>query len=383
MVSVRLALASSVLFAVAGCDGGSSAPLDAGPTLEGASVDAALGPTDAGATPDAAPRADAGPQPAFDVPRDRAWHYQEVPGAVCANGTPLGIALNLDPSSDRLVLYLQGGGGCWSATTCVLLQTAAHIGDTLDEATVLGEAETAGGFVLDRDDPDNPFRDQSFVYVPYCTGDVHVGDASTTYRTPRTTRTIEHRGAANIERILARLAATFPALHRLTMIGISAGGYGVAVNAFRGRMAFPDARVDVLDDSGLPIDANPDQWAEMLESWRPPLPDDCPDCMRGFTALIPYYGRTMPAGSRFGVLGFRMDGTIRTYFGGSADQIATAFDASVEAMGTFPDQRSFVVNGDDHVLLTRPGLATTTGVTVRDWVRSFATDDPDWATVGP
>jgi hypothetical protein len=281
------------------------------------------------------------------------------------------------------VLFLQGGGGCWNSTTCILLQTAAHIADTLDEATVLGEAETAGGFVLDRDDAENPFRDQSFVYVPYCTGDVHVGDASTTYRTPRTTRTIEHRGAANTERILARLAATLPALDRLTMVGISAGGYGVAVNAFRGRTAFPEARVDVLDDSGLPIDADPDQWAEMMESWRPPLPADCPDCMRGFTALIPYYGRTMPAGSRFGVMGFRMDGTISTYFSYSGAEIATALDASVEAMGAFEGQHAFVVNGDDHVLLTRPDLATTTGVTVRAWVQSFATDDAAWATVGP
>lgn len=26
-------------------------------------------------------------------------------------------------------------------------------------------------------DPQNPFRDWSFVYIPSCTGDVHTGDA--------------------------------------------------------------------------------------------------------------------------------------------------------------------------------------------------------------
>jgi hypothetical protein len=346
-------------------------------------ADAAARPADAALPPDAAPRGDAGPQMAFEVPRDRAWHYVEVPGAVCANGSTLGIALNLDPSSDRLVLFLQGGGACWNTATCLLLGTAAHIADTLDERTVLGEAETAGGLVLDRDDPGNPYRDQSFVYVPYCTGDVHVGDASTTYSTPRSSRTVEHRGAPNTEMILARLAATFPALDRLTMVGMSAGGYGVAVNAFRGRMAFPGVRVDVLDDSGLPIDANPDQWAEMMDAWRPPLPEDCPDCLRGFTALIPYYGRTMPAGSRFGLLAYRMDGTLQTYYGYSGDEMARLLDASVEMMSAFPGERAFVVNGDDHVLLGRPDLATTTGVTLREWVQQFESDDPAWATVGP
>jgi len=250
---------------------------DAGVLIEDASLDAAPPfdapprPPDAALPPDAAPRGDAGPQAPFEVPRDREWHYVELPGAVCANGTPMGIALNLDPTSDRLVLFLQGGGACWNTATCVIIGSAAHLRDTLTESVVLSEARGAGGFTLDRDDAENPYRDQNLVYVPYCTADVHVGDAETTYRTPRTTMVVQHRGAANTEMILARLAATFPALDRLTMIGESAGGYGVAVNGFRGRLAFPGVRVDVLDDSGLIVDADPGQWAEMMASWRPPL----------------------------------------------------------------------------------------------------------------
>ncbi len=379
-----VALAGAPL-ALAACGGSDGLVSDAALAFDaGTGEDAPGAPVpDAASPPDAAPRGDAGPQMAFEVPRDRAWHYVEVPGAVCANGSTLGIALSLDATSDRLVLFLQGGGGCWNAATCVAIGTAAHLTDTLDEPTVLAEAAAGGGLVFDRADPGNPYREQSFVYVPYCTGDVHVGDAAPTYRAGRTTRTIEHRGAPNTEMILARLAATFPALDRLTMVGMSAGGYGVAVNGFRGRMAFPDARVDVLDDSGLPIDVNADQWAEMMESWRPPMPADCPECIEGFTRLIPYYGRTMTPGARFGVLGYRMDGTISTYYGFSGDDIAVALDASVEVMGTFPGQRAFLVNGEDHVLLGRPDLATSGGVSVREWVQQFANDDAAWGTVGP
>lgn len=384
-----LVLAPFLFAPVAACGSTPMSLEDAGVVTEDASVDAGSPldapprPPDAALPPDAAPRGDAGPQPAFEVARDREWHYVEVPGAVCANGTPMGIALNLDPTSDRLVVFLQGGGACWNAATCIVLGSAAHLTDTLTESIVLAEASRAGGFTLSRADGENPYRDQNLVYVPYCTADVHVGDVETTYRTPRTSLTVHHRGAANTEMILARLATTFPALDRLTMIGESAGGYGVAVNGFRGRLAFPGARVDVLDDSGLIVDANPDQWTEMMENWRPPLPADCPDCLSMLTNLIPYHGRTLPEGTRFGMLASLEDETIRGYFGFTGPEMSAAVTASVETMRTFEGQRAFVIEGNRHVLLSRPTLETSDGVSVRQWVQAFASDDPSWDTVGP
>jgi len=383
------ALLASTALPLLACD---SAPMsldDASVVLEDAAVDAAAPfdapprPPDAALPPDAAPRGDAGPQPAFEVPRDREWHYVELPGAVCANGTPLGIAVNLDPTSDRAVLFLQGGGACWNPATCIVLGSAAHLRDTLTEGVVLAEARSAGGFTLNRDDAENPYRDQNLVYVPYCTADVHTGDSETSYRSPRTTLVVQHRGAPNTEMILARLAATFPELDRLTMIGESAGGYGVAVNGFRGRMAFPDARLDVLDDSGLVVDVNPDQWAEMMESWRPPLPADCPDCLFMLTNLIRYHGRSMPAGSRFGMLASLEDETIRGYFGFTGPEMSAAVMSSVELMNTFEGQRAFLIEGNRHVLLGRPTLENSEGVSVREWVQAFASDDPTWDSVGP
>jgi hypothetical protein len=280
-------------------------------------------------------------------------------------------------------VFLQGGGACWDLATCLYLETAAHLTDTLDEATVLGEAEGAGGFILDRDDMANPYRDQSFVYVPYCTGDVHVGDHETVYSSPRSSRTVQHRGARNTEILLARLATTFPALDRLTMAGESAGGYGVAINAFRGRLAFPDARVDVLDDSGILVDAMEDQWATMLESWQPPLPADCPECLVRLSNVLPYYARTMREGERFAIFASREDETIRTYFSYSPELMAMRVDAMVASIAAYDNEAVFVNDGAQHVLLGRPTLETSDGTSVREWVTAFATDDPAWGTVGP
>ena len=43
-------------------------------------------------------------------------------------------------------------------------------------------------------DPRNPFADYSAVYVPYCTGDVHIGSVTTEYADGLT---IQHKGYAN------------------------------------------------------------------------------------------------------------------------------------------------------------------------------------------
>jgi hypothetical protein len=259
----------------------------------------------------------------------------------------------------------------------VLLTTASHLTDTLDEATVLREARSAGGFILDREDATNPYRDQSYVYVPYCAGDVHAGDTITDYRTPRTMASI-HRGAHNVELVLSRLATTLPALDRVTMAGESAGGYGVAVNAFRARLAFLDARVDVLDDSGILVDADPEQKGQMMEAWRPPLPTGCPECLERVTNLIPYYERTTRPGERFAVLASREDGTIRTYFGFSPETLSTLVDAMAEDMAGTTHHRAYVVNGSQQVHLRRSAPAA-----VRDWVTAFESDDPSWGNVVP
>ena len=48
--------------------------------------------------------------------------------------------------------------------------------------------------IFDFDDAENPFAGYSFVYVPYCTGDVHLGDATHEYSPDLT---VEHGGWVN------------------------------------------------------------------------------------------------------------------------------------------------------------------------------------------
>ena len=67
-----------------------------------------------------------------------------------------------------------------------------------------------------RDRPNNPFRDATFVYVPYCTGDMHSGNTTHEYQykyqladAPKTT-TVHFAGSTNIDAYLAYLVAHYP-----------------------------------------------------------------------------------------------------------------------------------------------------------------------------
>ena len=77
---------------------------------------------------------------------------------------------------EKLVLFLEGGGACWDELTCYSLQTAANITTGFGEPQLRKRMGSVSGGLFDRASATNPFKDASFVYVPYCTGDVHAGE---------------------------------------------------------------------------------------------------------------------------------------------------------------------------------------------------------------
>src|SRR5690606_28623805 len=46
------------------------------------------------------------------------WEWTPVDGTRCMNDTPTGFAINGDPASGKLLLYLEGGGACFNVLTC-------------------------------------------------------------------------------------------------------------------------------------------------------------------------------------------------------------------------------------------------------------------------
>jgi hypothetical protein len=137
----------------------------------------------------------------------------------------------------KVVFYLQDGGACFSAETCApdsdLYQTRVDEGPD-------GEAG-----IFDFADERNPFADYSVVYVPYCTGDVHIGDATTEYGRGLT---VHHKGYANGTAALDRLTAAFPGATQVVVMGTSAGSIAAPLYAGLVSDRLPDARITALAD---------------------------------------------------------------------------------------------------------------------------------------
>jgi hypothetical protein len=137
------------------------------------------------------------------------------------------------------MLYFEGGGACFSAETC------GPDSLTYERNLELGVAPDRGG-VFDETNPENPIANHSIVYVPYCTGDVHLGDSVTEYSD---TVTIDHNGFPNADKGLQTVLANYPDVEQLLVAGSSAGS--IPTPAFAGLAAdeLPGTEIITFGDS--------------------------------------------------------------------------------------------------------------------------------------
>lgn len=313
------------------------------------------------------------------------WTWFDQPGSACGDGSPTGFAVNGGTSDDVLVLFM-GGGACWDFDGCFLLGAAATGPFGRGQFEALGAALNVG--VLDRADPDNPYRTFTQVFVPYCTGDLHAGDRDVDYIQGGLTRTWHHRGATNARLLLARLAATFHAPARLVMAGLSAGGYGATLQYAAFRDALDPAASFLVDDSGplLIGDAIPATTrSKWFSQWRLDAVVD-PVCGQGCkTDLSLLAGKlaTRYPDDRMSLISSVADATIGAYF----QLDATAFEAAIRGLAKqltgFAPYHSYLVAGDSHTTLASPGDFDQNGVDLRAWLAAMLAGDASWVDVAP
>lgn len=160
-----------------------------------------------------------------------------VPGGdcQCSDGSEFSFQVR-KASTDKVILFLQDGGNCFSAETCAPDRELYN--------TTITEGPGSAG-VFDFTNERNPFADYSVVYVPYCTADVHLGNATTEHGPDLT---IQHKGYVNGTAALGYLAATFPDATEVVVMGESAGS--VAAPVYGGLVA------DRLQDAAITVLAN-------------------------------------------------------------------------------------------------------------------------------
>jgi hypothetical protein len=312
------------------------------------------------------------------------WTWVPFDNAFCANGTTTGIGANLTDKSSKVVIYLMGGGACWNELTCYTVKTAANIDSGYGQAQFDGDAKNLNGSLFDRTDPNNPLKDASYFFVPYCTGDVHAGDNPDAVYGGKPTK---HVGFANMAAYLARIVATFPASERVLLSGSSAGGFGAGLNWWQAQQAFGGVRVDLLDDSGPPL-PSPYLSQSLEGQWRAAwnlnatLPEGCAGCQTDLSAIFGFYAQNLPK-NRAALLSYTNDQVIASYFMISQAKVAEGLGVLATQLDGYANTRYYYVSGNSHVLLGDPASVSQNGVGLQPWITQMLSDDPAWKSVKP
>jgi hypothetical protein len=315
------------------------------------------------------------------------WTWVDVAGTTCDDGSQTGMAVNPGTSNNVLV-YMNGGGACWDYTTCFVAQTAAQ--GPFGAAQWAQYDNSLGGSIFDRTDAENPFKDYSFVFVPYCTGDLHGGDQMVTYSDSSHSEDYYHTGHTNILEDMKRVGPTFPAPDKLVISGASAGGGGVLLNYATYRWYWPDAESYLLDDS-LPMLVGDDVQPWLRETWietwdlHTVVDPICPTaCTNDFSQMHVALAADYPD-DRMALLSSEQDATISGYLLMAQSTFETNLN-ELDAAVIEPSQQwnRFFVNGNSHTMIGSPGrFHTSDGVELWPWMTQMVTDDAAWDSVGP
>jgi hypothetical protein len=171
------------------------------------------------------------------APDGQGWE-RVVPGddCRCSDGSEFSFWVR-KANPRKVVFYLQDGGACFSEKTCAP--------DSGLYKTRVDEGPAGEGGIFDFADERNPFTDYSVVFVPYCTGDVHIGNTTTKYAPDLT---VHHNGYVNGTAALDRLTVSFPGATEVVVIGESAGSIAAPLYAGLVSDRLPDARITALAD---------------------------------------------------------------------------------------------------------------------------------------
>jgi hypothetical protein len=294
-------------------------------------------------------QSDAIPADAGAIPAVPGWDFHQ--GGLCRDGSPAGFYVHFSASSsDKLYIYLEGGGACDSATFCshnpANIQQVFSGGPQTEGQTIAGSTlafATTGQVpytpiaasgataayspgIFDFTNTANPFKDWNAVYVPYCTGDVHFGtnnDVDIPGDGVLPDEPHQHFvGHTNLAGYIGRIVPTFPKMSQVLLTGASAGGFAAGLNYGMVQDSFGKTPVVVIDDSGPPFSAMylpaclQKEWRN-LWGFDAALPSDCTECKNadgsGLTDVVYYWLHKYP-NAKVGFVSTMQDEVIRLFF---------------------------------------------------------------------
>ena len=189
-------------------------------------------------------------------PEIGTWYEVAVDGAQSSDGSEW-HGIFRKGSENKLVVYFFGGGVSITPET-------SEGGTEFYATTMLAQDFVAEGGIGSLAE-ENPFKDWSFLVIPYATGDFHAGTG--TYEGDK--KTVYHTGYTNYSAFVEQMKPYVGEPDTLLVTGFSAGGFATSLLSDDVIDRFPSARnVTVCVDSSLLLY---DGWHETaVNLWKSP-----------------------------------------------------------------------------------------------------------------
>lgn len=189
---------------------------------------------------------------------------------ICSRGTPFRFFVaGGDPK--KIVIDFRGGGACWNQFTCSV-SDAIFAPEAPTEAQAKASLGGAAGGIYRLEDAKNPLAGWTLVHIPYCTGDVHWGDAVKDYAADLK---IHHKGFVNAQTVLKWIFERYTP-DEVLVTGCSAGAYGAIGHSPYVADKYPNAKITVVADSGCGV-VSDSFFKDSFPNWNAQLPQQVPD----------------------------------------------------------------------------------------------------------
>lgn len=183
---------------------------------------------------------------------------------VCGNGSPYKFFVNPSLTSDNVLIYFEAGGACWDYPSCSGqsgIRGAANPNGIPDDYMDGFSIPAIMSPFIFRAHPWERVDTQGWtiIFVPYCTGDIFIGNNTATYESEDSDESLEwhHNGYTNTQGIINWMTNGpfkdhFDSIPKLMVSGCSAGGAGSILNYHFIRKGLGDrvGEAILLNDSG-------------------------------------------------------------------------------------------------------------------------------------
>ncbi len=169
-------------------------------------------------------------------------------------------------AENNWMIYLSGGGMNWDETSTaepITLKTMLKGEGLTYFANIPFYKLTMMKGILEEDNESNPFANWNYLYIPYSTGDFHIGNNSVEYSKNGKTYESYHNGRNNVLAALEWFQQNSGTPSNILICGESAGGFGAAFWTPYIAEIYTETRIFEYTDSSY---IQTGRWKDIIDS---------------------------------------------------------------------------------------------------------------------